>query len=181
VQTTAQNGNHLSAGGAPPEKAVEKSSHFPAIGISAQATFAEPQSLKTPFPDSWVPQNGAAHLSERIPIPAGGRISQAPAGGLAGERSGAVDTEAAGEGGVASALTPEVALERLEGLLRRLGAEHDPENFFQEKVSTQMPGCADYYEKIKHPMWFSQMHAKVTTCCDNWLSLLRKSRQGVIG
>ena len=90
--------------------------------------------------------------------------------GAAEAQPAAVKAEGGGEevagGGVTPALTPEVALERLEGLLRRLGAEHDPENFFQEKVRTDMLGCANYYEKIKHPMWFSLIRSKVRLASD---------------
>lgn len=61
------------------------------------------------------------------------------------------------------ALTREAAIERLEGLLRRLSAEHDPEGFFREKVSTDLKGCENYYERIKNPMWLSLISSKVSS------------------
>ena len=71
-------------------------------------------------------------------------------------------------------LTREAAIERLEGLLRRLSAEHDPEGFFRERVSTEIAGCEKYYDSIKSPMWLSLVSSKVlipnsaasTICCN---------------
>lgn len=71
-------------------------------------------------------------------------------------------------------LTREAAIERLEGLLRRLSAEHDPEGFFRERVSTEIAGCEKYYDSIKSPMWLSLVSSKVlipnsaasTVCCN---------------
>ena len=58
-------------------------------------------------------------------------------------------------------LSMDAALERIEGLLTRLSLEHDTEGFFKEKVSTEMPGCENYYERIKKPMWLSKIKDKV--------------------
>lgn len=58
-------------------------------------------------------------------------------------------------------LTKEAAIERLEGLLRRLSAEHDPEGFFRERVSTELKGCENYYDRIRSPMWLSLVSSKV--------------------
>ena len=63
-----------------------------------------------------------------------------------------------------SALTLESAVERIDGLLRRLALEHDSEGYFQEKVSPSVPGCESYYERIKSPMWFALIREKVFTC-----------------
>lgn len=71
------------------------------------------------------------------------------------------DVKSASPAPVQPSLTSEAALERIEGLLRRLCAEHDPEGFFQEKVSTELKGCENYYERIKSPMWFSRIRSKV--------------------
>lgn len=61
-----------------------------------------------------------------------------------------------------SALTFEAAVERVEGVLRRLTLEHDKGGFFQDRVSTDLRGCENYYERIKHPMWFSRIREKVS-------------------
>ena len=59
-------------------------------------------------------------------------------------------------------LTFEAAVERVEGALRRLALEFDKEGFFQHKVSTDLRGCEDYYERIKNPMWFAHIREKVS-------------------
>ena len=171
LQANAQNSHQHPPTSVLPSKASGKALEFPAIGISAQATSMELKAHRSPFPDSWVRQNGTSHTAAGPSDAATG--AEAGAAGVPEERKGGAEAqpaavkagggggEAAG-GGVTPALTPEVALERLEGLLRRLGAEHDPENFFQEKVRTDMLGCANYYEKIKHPMWFSLIRSKVS-------------------
>lgn len=58
-------------------------------------------------------------------------------------------------------LSTDAAIERVDGMLRRLALEHDKESFFQEKVLTSTQGCADYYERIKKPMWFAAIREKV--------------------
>ena len=58
-------------------------------------------------------------------------------------------------------LTREAAIERLEGLLRRLSSEHDPEGFFREAVSKELEGCKDYYDRISQPMWLSRISSQV--------------------
>ena len=60
-------------------------------------------------------------------------------------------------------LTFEAAVERVEGALRRLAVEFDKEGFFQHKVSTDLRGCEDYYERIKNPMWFARIREKVSS------------------
>lgn len=60
-------------------------------------------------------------------------------------------------------LTREAAIERLEGLLRRLSAEHDPEGFFREAVSVELKGCEDYYDRISRPMWLSRISTQVSS------------------
>ena len=135
----------------------------------------EPKTHRAAFPDSWVPQNGSSHPAAIPPDAATGAGGSSHAGmaGVPDEQKGGAQAQpaavkaeggrgVAAGGGVPPPLTPEVALERLEGLLRRLGAEHDPEKFFQEKVRSDMLGCANYYEKIKHPMWFSLIRSKVS-------------------
>ena len=64
----------------------------------------------------------------------------------------------------APSLTREAAIERLEGLLRRLSAEHDPEGFFREAVSKHLAGCEDYYDRISSPMWLSRISTQVIYC-----------------
>lgn len=58
-------------------------------------------------------------------------------------------------------LSLEAAIERIDGMLRRIALEHDKENFFQEKVSTDVQGCKDYYQRIDKPMWFALIREKV--------------------
>jgi hypothetical protein len=172
-QKSSENG--LSSDGAPPGKPAGKSD-YPAIGISA--TSAEPQKLDSP----WNAAPGPHTLPPVFtPAPAEvfrGSASRADAGEAAGisecrseseERPATVKVEGVaaevdeGVGMLSEApgLAAEVAIERLEGLLRRLGAEHDPENFFQERVREEMLGCGNYYDKIKNPMWFSLIRNKV--------------------
>jgi len=167
-----------SSDGALPGKPAGKSD-FPAIGISA--TSAEPQKLNSPWKGALgpntlppvvtpapteEPRGSATQRDDQAAAEEAAAPSECQNGVV--EQPATVKVEGQGAEGVgglpdAPGLVAEVAIERLEGLLRRLGAEHDPESFFQERVLKEQLGCENYYEKIKNPMWFSLIRAKVNT------------------
>ena len=126
--------------------------------VTTQASTAPSQ----PVPD-------ARLSSQSHPAAENGNQPAVPTASPAAPLSAADQANAAPKEGVSKgpeqplqpALPVEAAIERVEGFMRRLAVEHDKEGFFQQKVSTELRGCEDYYERVKHPMWFARIGEKV--------------------
>ena len=137
-------------GPGPAETLQSKPSGAPVVNLAASGLAQEGNSLTEPA------------ALQQLPHQVQGTAEKTKQGSSEDAAQQPVQAEAP-KASVQVALTKEAAVERLEGMLRRLSAEHDPEGFFRNRVSTDLKGCENYYERIKHPMWLSLISSKVDT------------------